>query len=46
MGPDPGGVLCRSGAAARLDTAPTIVNHQLVVGTFTGLVEGFSFPMT
>ena len=24
-------------------TAPTIVGNQLVVGTFTGLVEGFSF---
>jgi PQQ-like domain len=24
-------------------TAPTIVNDQLVVGTFTGLVEGFDF---
>lgn len=24
-------------------TAPTILNHQLIVGTFTGLVDGFNF---
>src|SRR5262249_40564486 len=24
-------------------TAPTVVDHQLVVGTFSGLVEGFDF---